>query len=287
MGKTGKGAPWASVAAACAAFALAEDTAAQGSVAEACVAAHADGQTLRNESRLLAAKERFLSCAQAECPAVLQSECATMLAEVEAALPSLVVTARDASGKDVREVQVTLDGRSLGRTLDGKPIAVDPGPHRLRAERPGKPAVEQEIVVAQGEKLRRVVLELERGGAAPPAPAPKPRLEEPGGVSPLVWIGFGIGGAGLIVGGITGAVTLAKSSTLKDQCPGDVCGEEQRDAYDEAVALSRVSTVALAIAGAGIVTGIVGIFVSGTEAHAGARIEPRLGPGWLGIHGRL
>lgn len=270
---------------------LSAGAAAQGSVQEVCVAAHADGQTLRIESKLIAAKERFTSCAQATCPPLVQTECAALLAEVDAMLPSLVITAKDAARRDLRDVRTTLDGRALGDALDGKAVIVDPGPHRLHAERRGSRPVALDIIVAQGEKNRRVVIEF-------PAPAPRaptsPAVSDEaqgGGVSPLVWIGFGIGGAGLIVGAITGGITLAETSELKEQCPGNVCTEEQRPDFDRALILSRVSTVALAVGGAGALVGIVGLFLPTSDEpdqkRAGAHVTPLVGPGWLALRGWL
>jgi hypothetical protein len=113
-------------------------------------------------------------------------------------------------------------------------------------------------------------------------------------------VGFGVGAAGLLVGVITGAVTLGQASDLKDQCPDDRCTEAQREDYDAALALSRVSTVSFVVGGLGAAVGLVALLVSGSDepeetdsAHArrtrapAVSLTPLVGPGMLGLMGQF
>jgi hypothetical protein len=49
---------------------------------------------------LIEAREQLRACAAAQCPAVVQTDCAGWLAEVEKALRSVVVAAKDGAGVD-------------------------------------------------------------------------------------------------------------------------------------------------------------------------------------------
>ncbi|XXY44985.1 hypothetical protein WME91_33795 [Sorangium sp. So ce269] len=138
--------------------------------AEACFTASEEGQRLRDEGRLREARARFISCGGAACPALVRSDCAGWLSDVTARVPTLILSAEDEQGQDVADVQVTVDGAPLTARLDGKAVEVDPGEHVLRFERAGSAPVALQLVVREGEKLRRVSTRLvrsagPRGGA--------------------------------------------------------------------------------------------------------------------------
>jgi hypothetical protein len=89
------------------------------------------------------AREKFAVCAAAECPPVVQGDCAGWLASVEKALPSVVLMAKDDGGASLIDVKVTMDGQPFLKRLDGRAVSVDPGPHTFRFEGPGGVTVEQ------------------------------------------------------------------------------------------------------------------------------------------------
>ena len=108
------------------------------------------------------------------------------------------------------------------------------------------------------------------------------------GLSPLVWIGFGVGGAGLVVGAITGFITLDTTSLLAEECRAQVCPTEYSADVDKAVVLSHVSTISFAVGIAGIGVGVVGLLMSSSdEGTSGdtAAVQPMIGPGFLGLRG--
>jgi hypothetical protein len=59
----------------------------------ACAHAAEDGQRLRTEGKLREARESFTACAAERCPALVRSDCSGWLAEVEAAVPTVVIRA--------------------------------------------------------------------------------------------------------------------------------------------------------------------------------------------------
>lgn len=175
---------------------------------EACVAAHADGQKLRTDSKLRSAREKFLLCARPECPAAVRTDCAKWLGELQDEMPSLVIVATDANGNDVADVKVSVDGAVIATELNGQPLLLDPGQHTLRFEREGAGPVERKMVIRVGERDRRVEVTFTpklagAGAAEPAAPASSGPVEadhgtsKGGGVPTATWVLGGIGVVGL------------------------------------------------------------------------------------------
>jgi hypothetical protein len=183
-----------------------------------CVKASEAAQSLRDEGKYKRAREQLLVCTRDACPSVVRKDCAGWLSEIDASMPSVVVSARDASGKDLVDVKVTLDGQPLTDKLDGKPVTIDPGKHALRYEATGSPAVEEEIVMHAGEKNRALNVRL--GAPAGPAPSPaspseaSPRADTGGRVPPAV--AFVLGGIGLVAIGSFAYFGLTGKNDVSD-----------------------------------------------------------------------
>lgn len=126
----------------------------------ACADAAERGQELRSARKLVDARPLFVACAQRECPTAVRDSCVEWLAELDRRLPSIVVSAKDPDGRDVGGVVVTLDGAALPATVTSTAYAVDPGPHRLRAEAPGREPASEDVILREGEPLRVLSLVL-------------------------------------------------------------------------------------------------------------------------------
>ncbi len=135
---------------------------------------------------------------------------------------------------------------------------------------------------------------------APPAPTPEPEPTHPppppdkageSRISPLVWIGFGVGGAALLIGTITGVMSLTQASDLKDQCPDDFCTPEKQEDIDTMMTLGHVSTAGFVIAGVGIGLGVFSLLTSGSGQEqptvSGVVVRPWLGFGVAGVAGKF
>lgn len=146
-----------------------------------CAQASEDAQQLRTDGHPREARERLLVCVRDVCPQVVRKDCTLWLAEVEAALPSVVINARDGQGHDLVNVRVTMDGKPFTDKVDGKSIAVNPGIHVFRYEADDAPAIEEKVVVREGEKNRELVVTFKTPG---PAVAPVPEPPTPGVVTP-------------------------------------------------------------------------------------------------------
>jgi hypothetical protein len=173
---------------------------------DACIAAAEQSQVLRRDGHLLAAHESLLVCARDACPRAIQKDCKRWLGEVEVALPTVVIRARDAAGGDVVSGRVTLDGKPYEAALTGRAFNVDPGEHALRVES-GDAVSEQRIVVRQGERDRLITLQFQ----AKAAPA---RVAVPSGAGVL----GGLGAAGLTAGVVLWVVGRGEHGTLVATC---------------------------------------------------------------------
>jgi hypothetical protein len=134
-----------------------------------CFAAADEAQTLRDEGHYEAARERLAVCSAGACPAVVQRDCSKWMEELMQLWPTIVVRARDMQGRDLADVKVSVDGKSIAERLDGTPLQLDPGEHRLSCEADGAPPAEQTIVVRAAEKNRVVEVQLAKGAAPPVA----------------------------------------------------------------------------------------------------------------------
>jgi hypothetical protein len=211
------------------ALAIAASCVAQASSAgavdrEACFSSAESAQQLRKAGHLRQARERLLVCEQQGCPASVQSDCVTWLAQVGSDLPSIVVQVHDATGNDLTDVNVLIDGVSAATRLEGKPIDIDPGPHELRLERAGMPTVQRSIVAVVGQKARIVEVQLEPSGA--------PHEEAPSGNRPIPLVAMvlgGVGAAALVATGVFWAWGRVDYGNLQGSCsptcnPSDVSG---------------------------------------------------------------
>lgn len=132
---------------------------------DTCFDAAVAGQKARKAGELAIARAAFLRCAQAACPAEVTARCVDWVAEVDGAMPSVLVAAQDEHGRDMLTGTIRIDGTSHPEALGGQAIPLEPGAHVLRLEVTGRAPVEQSIVTREHEKNRRVVLRI--------APTPK------------------------------------------------------------------------------------------------------------------
>jgi hypothetical protein len=124
--------------------------------AKACGEASIAGQRLRADHKLREAREALLRCTQERCPALIRRDCIQYLEAVEASLPTIVVSVRNADGTERIDVRVLIDGVLGLEKIDGRSFGLDPGAHFFRFEPAGARPFEEQIVVHEGEKNQRV-----------------------------------------------------------------------------------------------------------------------------------
>jgi hypothetical protein len=171
---------------------------------DACIDASVRGQELRDQGKLVAAREQLLACGVSSCPRLLQKECAGWLADVEARTPSIVIGATDEGGRDTADVKVTLDGAPFLTRLEGQAQPIDPGAHLLRFEHAGSPLVEQKVILREGERGRAITVRF--SAPAPLAPSAPPPGRPGASVGPARPIALAALGGLAIASGVTFAV---------------------------------------------------------------------------------
>lgn len=173
---------------------------------------------------------------------------------------------------------VTLDGVKLPESSLGELRSMNPGRHTIEVA-----DTKRDVELREGEQrevdLRSVMPRLPRSDLPVPTPTAVPwrptlssytmRKE-----SPLVPLGFALGGVALFSGMVTGLVTIAKKSGLS--CKDQVCPPNQWDALDSARTWGDATTGMFIVAGAGFVTGITGLMLTKrvTVQRRGVTVQP-------------
>ncbi|MFO0589018.1 MAG: hypothetical protein U0441_15820 [Polyangiaceae bacterium] len=154
--------------------------------------------------------------------------------------------ALDQSAQLVGNVRVTLPAEAVDATfkIDGQPLVlrngsvdVDPGEHTITADAAGKSPFSRKVAVVAGKSVE-VTVTLE----------PLPVETSPRRTVGLVL--FGVGAAGLVAGGVTGALALVAHDDLSHTCANGLCADADKGKIDAYHTLGLVSTVSLIAGGA-------------------------------------
>jgi hypothetical protein len=213
---------------------------ADGAGGSTCSETYIRAQTLRNERKLLEAREALRTCAQASCKDFIVKDCALWLDQVQTSLPTIVPIATDAGGNDLAGVKLSMDGKTLVEKVEGRSVEVNPGTHTFTFEAPDGTKAEKQAIVSEGEKGKRIVATL--GNAAPPAggalaleKGTNPELS----AAPSSWrtVGLVTAGAGVLgagMGAVFGVMALNGKSDAgcdaNSMCPNSDAATTLRDA---------------------------------------------------------
>jgi hypothetical protein len=170
----------------------------------------------------------------------------------------------------------------------GVPIPVNPGEHVVTTQVPGATPIVTRVKIEKDER-KQVDLKVgpqerpretplpsnaAQSAAGPAAPPPPPEDADAGASSSsrktLMYGAAGLGGVGLVVGSITGALVLGKKSTIEDNCAGTRCNPQGTDAAESAQTLGLISTVGFGVGIAGLATAAV-LFFTEPKSPAAAR----------------
>ncbi|MEO7328094.1 MAG: hypothetical protein ABI193_05925 [Minicystis sp.] len=182
-------------------------------------------------------------------------------------------------------IELQLDGEPLPmRALTG-PLKVDPGHHEIVASLVGGSSARGAVTLGEGESSPLVI----HLGAA--TKIDDPPGSEGGGRSPLFYVGLGVGGAGLLAGAITGALSLSRTAAIKRQCPTlTTCPPALQGDIDAANTLANVSNAGFAVAVAGAALAVVGLVISPRARAAPAlvvELRSGAGGGTFAVSGRF
>lgn len=265
-----------------------------------CIAAADRGQTDRDAGHYLRARDSFAICVRDVCPRIIVKSCTRWMGELEDAMPTVVLGAKDDAGQDLTAAHVTMDGAALTEVLDGQPIAVDPGPHVLRFEKAGSEPAEEHIVIRAGEKNREVAVTMHSAGGAPastPSPASEPAHEAPphGGATTtkkIVTLSMLVlGAAGIGVGTfllVQSGDQSSSAASLRAGIPSYACTDnpssstcqQLSSAVDAQHRDAAIGTTAL-VAGGALVVGAVVTWLLWPRAETAAASLRWIGPGGI------
>lgn len=214
--------------------------------------------------------------------------------ELSGRVPTLEVRV---AGAPAHAVEATVDGRPIA-VGGGEGVRVDTGSHTVVVTADGFESVEREITLLEGD-AGLLDIELEPSGAAASEDeGDEDTADAAPGIYLPPWIAFGVGGAGLLVGTITGVLSISKVGDLDEKCPDYRCTPAEQSLIDEAGTLGNVSTVGFVIGGVGVAAGVVLLlWRPGADAEdeddgdaeiaAVVNVAPWFGPGAFGVKGRF
>jgi hypothetical protein len=223
------------------------------------------------------------------------------IASVENRRARVTISASGAEG-----LKVTIDDVPVRVEALGIERLIDPGPHVFKATADGYRMVSQSVTIPEGA-AQSVTLTLTKDTGAPAglvvpvagAVAPPPATGVSGvdtsssgggsGMKTAAFISFGIGGAGLIEGAITGIVAISKHSSLSSACHNGSCPASEDSAISSYHTMGTLSTVGFIIAGVGAASGVTLFLLAPKSTPAGPTtgltISPYVGLGAAGATG--
>jgi hypothetical protein len=185
-------------------------------------------------------------------------------ADLAKRIPSLAV---DATSEVPGPISIVVDDQAVAPNLVGIARKMNPGKHVVVAKAGGE-EIREVVNLTPGDQ-KRVSLRVAKKPPPPPKPEPSaepsPEPDPSGGgekrAVPLVsWIGFGVGGAGLLVGAVTGIISISKTNSIEG-CVGNECPRNAQSDIDSANTFATISNIGFAVAIVGAAVGVVGMFV--------------------------
>lgn len=192
------------------------------------------------------------------------------LEDLKRRIPTLQIVV---TGAPPSEVNVTVDGTSL-QSID-QPIAQDPGDHTVVVTGSGGASVTRSVTLHEGSAER-----LEISLAQKPA-GDEDGTGSKGSLAPAA-VAFTVGGLGIGIGAVMGALALGKAADIKATCTNNVCPKNQQAEADSAGTLADVSTISFVVGGVGLAAGTVLLFLrpgGGSEGDAKTARAPRVSVG--------
>ncbi len=111
-------------------------------------------RTLREEQRLLDARDALAHCNEARCEDSVQKECSLAQKELEQRIPQLVLRVKTVDGGHIDQARAYIDGRPA---LPDTVIELDPGQHSIRTHHDDYIGRETRVTLASGERQTLVV----------------------------------------------------------------------------------------------------------------------------------
>jgi hypothetical protein len=203
----------------------------------------------------------------------------------------------EALDKRIPKVVVRVSGAPKGvvvragdRVVEpGVEVRLDPGEVVFTVEAPASRTKKVPVTLKESHVIAEIELgPVDMDGTASGKAKPEPPVIAPpppsgsNGTRTLAWTLAGVGLASLVVGGVTGFMTLDRASTVKEHCDGDLaCDPEGTSAASSGQTLSLVSTITVIVGVLGVGAGGVLLLTTPAKKTASTTFGP--GPGGLGL----
>ncbi|HYQ30085.1 MAG TPA: PEGA domain-containing protein [Polyangiaceae bacterium] len=181
------------------------------------------------------------------------------------------------------QASLEIDERSVPPAALGLGYALNPGRHRVQIAATGYRPVAQDITLRPGEtKTLRVKLVLAPTAKVQPPPPPEASPAPPPERSSTwpQWVGFSLGGAGLVAGTVAGILSLNRTRAAKEHCTGNLCTPEAEHDLNAAMTMANISNAGFGVAVLGASIGLTSYLLSGnTPQSTGTTLHFAAGPG--------
>jgi hypothetical protein len=207
---------------------------------------------------------------------------------------------------DLPALTVKRDGIVIGRAAWGTRIPVDPGPHLVEANAPGKRPQRIEVRVGPAADVQTVTLappdeapaeaetSASSSAALAPALAARPSVETPVETLPpssgtrglgtqrvVALVAGAVGVVGIGVGTVFGVTAISEKNTAEGVCPARCSHQDGVNDWRSATSAGNVSTVAFVVGG----SALAGAAVLWLTAPSNRNVGVGIGPGTLQVQG--
>jgi hypothetical protein len=188
---------------------------------------------------------------------------------------------------------LSVNGMEVSEDAVSRPIAVDPGTATVELTTPQGNETKQ-IEVAAGASASLTIAPMT---PVTPEPSSDQGAEEeaddgegPDGLLVTSVVALGIGGAGMILFGVFGGLTLSEYSALEDECGGGACSAADSAKGDDGRTFQTVANVSLIVGAVGLAAGtglLIAALAQDDDGADTASTTPTLavGPGSVVLSG--
>ncbi|HVY25730.1 MAG TPA: hypothetical protein VHB79_04235 [Polyangiaceae bacterium] len=198
--------------------------------------------------------------------------------ELAPAVPQLVIRVPNDIPSDA---VVLLDDAPVARVSWNAPLPTDPGAHILKLRLADGRQSESQVALEKSASVSVLLVLPETKPAPPPPPppittapaskaplpavvgSPTPRAASQDrrpvrhGRRPWSYLAFGVGAAGLVTGGVAGAVLISKRATISGHCEGRACDESGYASSRNIGTFDTMANIGFGVGLAGAAVGIV------------------------------
>lgn len=205
-----------------------------------CLAAHREAQSLRKQLNLRESRELLSDCSHDACPGPVKRDCMRWIDDITLQMPSVVFRVDMGSDAPSSKIKIYVDSQLLFDALPGRAVEMNPGTYRFRFVLDTDETVEQEVVLAEGEKFKNVAVRFESakqatagslpssGSTSTPLVTNEPVSTQTRPVPLATYIFAGVGAAAAVNFGIWAIWSESLRSELKRDC-APTCEQEYVD----------------------------------------------------------